>query len=188
MNRLWVTAAALCLLLTACSSAPAASEAVSVSAPPATATPAPTPSPEPEGAEVDLTGLSSTMVFAEVAAMVRTPEDYVGKTVRMQGQLAVYEANPALGIDHFYTVVIEDATACCQQGAGVHLGGRRAARSRHRARGDRHLRGIRLRGISQLPHCGADRGTGGLNRIFLPSIPIAPRCMARCFCLGRPLY
>lgn len=116
MNRLLGGVAALCLLLTACSSAPAPSEAASVSAPPATAAPAPTPSPEPDGVEVDLTGLSSTMVFAEVAAMVRAPEDYVGKTVRMQGQLAVYEANPALGIDYFYTVVIEDATACCQQG------------------------------------------------------------------------
>ena len=114
MNRLLGGVAALCLLLTACSSAPAASEAASVSAPPATATPAPTP--EQDTVEVDLTGLSSTMVFAEVAAMVRAPEDYVGKTVRMQGQLAVYEANPALGIDYFYTVVIEDATACCQQG------------------------------------------------------------------------
>lgn len=114
MNRLLCGVAALCLLLTACSPSPAASEAASVSAPPATATPAPTP--EQDTVEVDLTGLSSTMVFAEVAAMVRAPEDYVGKTVRMQGQLAVYEANPALGIDYFYTVVIEDATACCQQG------------------------------------------------------------------------
>lgn len=65
---------------------------------------------------VDLTSLSATMVFAEVAAMARTPEHYLDKTVRMQGELAVYPANPALGIDAFYTVVIRDATACCQQG------------------------------------------------------------------------
>lgn len=30
--------------------------------------------------------------------------------------LAVYPANPALGIDYFYTVMIQDATACCQAG------------------------------------------------------------------------
>ena len=34
---------------------------------------------------VDLTALSSTMVYAEVFAMMSSPEDYVGKTVKMQG-------------------------------------------------------------------------------------------------------
>lgn len=114
--------ATLALMLTACA-APAASPAATPRPSPTpaatpqpvpTATPAPTPAPD--GIDLDLTSLSSTVVFAEVAAMVRTPEDFVGKTVRMRGQLAVYEANPALDIDYFYTVVIQDATACCQQG------------------------------------------------------------------------
>lgn len=111
--------ATLALVLTACA-APAAPQPTPVPTPAATPQPVPTatpaPTPAPDGIDLDLTSLSSTVVFAEVAAMVRTPEDFVGKTVRMRGQLAVYEANPALDIDYFYTVVIQDATACCQQG------------------------------------------------------------------------
>lgn len=112
-------AAMAALALTGCAAQPAQSTAaVSTPAPTpaATATPQPTATPSPDGVDIDLTQLSATMVFAEVAAMVRTPEDYLGKRVQMAGPLAVYEANPALGIDYFYTVVIQDATACCQQG------------------------------------------------------------------------
>lgn len=119
MIRPLAAIAALALALTGCAAQPAQSAAaVSTPAPTpaATATPQPTATPSPDGVDIDLTRLSATMVFAEVAAMVRTPEDYLGKTVRMAGPLAVYEANPALGIDYFYTVVIQDATACCQQG------------------------------------------------------------------------
>lgn len=119
MIRPLAAMAALALALTGCAAQPAQSAAaVSTPAPTpaATATPQPTATPSPDGVDLDLTQLSATMVFAEVAAMVRTPEDYLGKTVRMEGPLAVYEANPALGIDYFYTVVIQDATACCQQG------------------------------------------------------------------------
>lgn len=119
MIRPLAAIAALALALTGCAAQPVQSvAAVSTPAPTpaATATPRPTATPSPDGVDLDLTQLSATMVFAEVAAMVRTPEDYLGKTVRMAGPLAVYEANPALGIDYFYTVVIQDATACCQQG------------------------------------------------------------------------
>lgn len=63
-------------------------------------------------ADVDLTTLSSTMVYAEVSQMVYYPEDYIGKTVKMQGQFAVYE-----GADrNYYACLISDATACCQNG------------------------------------------------------------------------
>lgn len=119
MIRPLAAMAALALALTGCAPRPAQSAAaVSTPAPTpaATATPQPTATPSPDGVDIDLTRLSATMVFAEVAAMIRTPEDYLGKTVRMAGPLAVYEANPALGIDYFYTVLIQDATACCQQG------------------------------------------------------------------------
>lgn len=119
MIRPLAAMAALALALTGCAPRPAQSTAtVSTPAPTpaATATPQPTATLSPDGVDLDLTRLSATMVFAEVAAMVRTPEDYLGKTVRMAGSLVVYEANPELGIDYFYTVVIQDATACCQQG------------------------------------------------------------------------
>lgn len=113
--------ALLALLLTGCAGTgaqpvPTATPAVTATPSAPVSTPTPAPTRDPEAVDVDLTELSSTMVFAEVAAMVRDPEQYLGKRVRMQGQLAVYPANPALDVDYFYTVVVQDATACCQQG------------------------------------------------------------------------
>lgn len=64
--------------------------------------------------DVDLTTLSSTMVFAEVYNIVMDPTDYIGKTVKMSGTFARYD-NPDNG-DMFFAVVIMDATACCAQG------------------------------------------------------------------------
>lgn len=63
---------------------------------------------------VDLTTLSSTLVYSEVYNMVTAPESYVGKKVMMRGNFAVYE-NPKLD-KKYYACVIADATACCQQG------------------------------------------------------------------------
>lgn len=62
--------------------------------------------------DIDLTRLSSTMVYSEVYNMMNTPENYVGKMVRMNGKLAVYKYPER----NYYTCIIKDATACCQQG------------------------------------------------------------------------
>lgn len=78
-------------------------------------------------AEVDLTQLSSTMVYSEVYNMMVTPENYIGKTVKMRGQFTVYEGNPDsknnYGEERYFSVVIADATACCQQGLEFVLAG-----------------------------------------------------------------
>lgn len=71
--------------------------------------------------DVDLTELSSTMVYAEVVNMIIDPEQYVGVMVKMQGQFAMYE-NPDNGSRH-YACIIADATACCSQGIEFVLGG-----------------------------------------------------------------
>lgn len=70
--------------------------------------------------DVDLTALSSTMVYSEVYNMMVTPEDYIGKTVKMNGQFALYQG---YGEDEqpdpdaiYYACIIADATACCSQG------------------------------------------------------------------------
>lgn len=61
---------------------------------------------------VDLTELSSTMVYSEVYEMMVNPSDYVGKTIIMNGQFAVYG-----GTDKYYPAcIVQDATACCSQG------------------------------------------------------------------------
>ena len=76
---------------------------------------------------VDLTALSSTMVYSEVYSMMSFPDDYVGKTVKMKGQFAVYQAtdeNGAFIPDQIYfACVIADATACCSQGLEFALAG-----------------------------------------------------------------
>jgi hypothetical protein len=64
--------------------------------------------------DVDLTSLSSTMVYSEVYNMMITPEDYEGKMVKMSGQFALYTNEE--GTQNYYACVIADATACCQQG------------------------------------------------------------------------
>ena len=76
-------------------------------------------SSSPEAAEansidVDLTKLSSTMVYSEVYNMMYTPDDYIGKTVKMRGQFAYYEAPDTKS--QYFACIIADATACCSQG------------------------------------------------------------------------
>ena len=41
--------------------------------------------------DVDLTVLSSTMVYAEVFNMMLSPDDYIGKTIRITGIFSVYQ-------------------------------------------------------------------------------------------------
>ena len=92
----------------------------------------PTPNEQetPEGSEpsqpsagkvdVDLTVLSSTMVYSEVYNMLYFyPEDYYGKTVKANGIFAIYQ----MVVDGVtqpdpvaYACIIADATACCAEG------------------------------------------------------------------------
>lgn len=64
--------------------------------------------------DLDLTELSSTMVYAEVYTIMVDPESYFGKNIKMKGNLAVYE-DFETG-EYTFAVVIADATACCSQG------------------------------------------------------------------------
>lgn len=67
---------------------------------------------ETKAVDVDLTALSSTMVYSEVYNMTVSPDDYIGKTVKMRGSFAY-----AKGDDRYYfACIIADATACCSQG------------------------------------------------------------------------
>lgn len=67
-----------------------------------------------EGIDVDLTTLSSTMVYSKVYNMLSSPEDYKGKTVKMEGQFVSYQ-DAFKGVN-YYACIIMDATACCSQG------------------------------------------------------------------------
>lgn len=96
---------AVLLSLSACANSPAQQETLAQEPPPVlTAQPI----------DVDLTLLNSIMVYSEVYNMMVTPEDYIGKIVKMKGNFVVYE-DEAAG-KNYYAVIIADATACCSQG------------------------------------------------------------------------
>ena len=74
-----------------------------------------------DGVDVDLTVLSSTMVYSEVYNMLYFyPEDYYGKTVKMTGQFNVYqwvdESGVVADMPVAYACIISDAAACCAEG------------------------------------------------------------------------
>ena len=54
------------------------------------------------------------MVYSEVYNMMVSPEEYIGKTVKMDGLFA-HSHDDATGKDYF-ACIIQDATACCSQG------------------------------------------------------------------------
>ena len=81
-----------------------------------------------DGVDVDLTILSSTMVYSEVYNMLYFyPEDYYGKNVKMTGQFNVYQWVDESGIvadmPVAYACIISDATACCAEGVEFVLEG-----------------------------------------------------------------
>jgi len=77
--------------------------------------------PKSENDVVDLTALSSIMVYSEVYNMMMKPEEYIGKTVKMAGAFNVYYDET---LDKYYfACVISDATACCSQGIEFELTG-----------------------------------------------------------------
>lgn len=64
--------------------------------------------------DVDLTALSSTMVYSEVYNMLTEPARYEGKTVRMAGGYSAFLDENTGTI--YRVCMIADATACCAQG------------------------------------------------------------------------
>ena len=70
--------------------------------------------------DVDLTVLSSTMVYSEVYNMLyNDPAHYFGKTVKAKGTFSLYQlvTDGVLQPDPVaYACIIADATACCAEG------------------------------------------------------------------------
>lgn len=76
---------------------------------------------------LDLTALSSTMVYAEVFNIMSSPEEYVGRTIKMQGLFSrgkLYAGDGSLDDGGMvFACIIQDATACCAQGIPFDLEG-----------------------------------------------------------------
>lgn len=64
--------------------------------------------------DIDLTRMSSTMVYAQVYKMVTEPVKFIGKRIRMKGVFSSYYDYETK--KRFYGCVIADALACCSQG------------------------------------------------------------------------
>ncbi len=64
---------------------------------------------------IDLTDMSSTMIYSTVYNMMLSPKDYIGKEVTMYGEFAVYTDQEEKASE-YYSCIIKDATACCAQG------------------------------------------------------------------------
>ena len=71
--------------------------------------------------DIDLTELTSTLIYGEVYNMMMVPEDYIGKTVRMEGDF--YTFFDEIQNQYYFACVIQDATACCAQGIEFVLAG-----------------------------------------------------------------
>lgn len=67
-----------------------------------------------DGADIDLTVMSSTMVYSEVFNMISKPDEYRGKIIKMKGLCSVYYSEETKKT--YYSCIIKDATACCAQG------------------------------------------------------------------------
>ena len=58
--------------------------------------------------------MDSDMIYATVYQMMSDPEQYVGKTFRIEGKF--YVTYDEMTKNQYYYCVIKDATECCAQG------------------------------------------------------------------------
>ncbi len=67
-----------------------------------------------EGIDIDLTVMSSTMVYSQVYDMMLNPTEYDGKSIKLEGTF--YSEYYELTNTTYNFVIINDATGCCPQG------------------------------------------------------------------------
>ena len=72
------------------------------------------PSKKSDKIDVDLTKMSATMIYANVFDMLIDPDSYIDKRIKMKGNFQVFTNEEQT--EQYYAVIIQDATACCQQG------------------------------------------------------------------------
>ena len=110
-KTLLIALCAACLLLNGCGKDAAT---VSSGAAPAKAIAENTAAPVSAAAEIDLTKMSSTMVYSYVFNMVNAPNDFIGQRIRIRGNYDEEYWDQTKLTYHY--IVIADAAACCAQG------------------------------------------------------------------------
>ena len=124
MKRLLCLLLAVCMTLSLCACGKGAERDTERGASASEPQPSPAitepPQASADGAEVDLTVLSSTMVYSEVYNMLyNDPAHYLGKTVKARGEFSFYQlvTDGVLQPDPVsYACIISDAAACCAEG------------------------------------------------------------------------
>lgn len=69
---------------------------------------------EYENVDLDLTIISGTMVYSLVYNLMVSPDEYIGKVIKMNGMFSHFYDEEKH--KHYYACIIQDATACCSQG------------------------------------------------------------------------
>ena len=65
-------------------------------------------------ADYDFSRMDKTMMYTQIYNMLKTPDKYKGKVVRMQGKFGQYYDE--ITGKHYFGCVVMDATACCSTG------------------------------------------------------------------------
>ena len=73
----------------------------------------------PTSVDIDLSRMSTTMVYSTVYQMVTSPEKFVRKRIKMKGAFSSYKDEETGR--RFFGCVIKDALACCSQGLAFEL-------------------------------------------------------------------
>ena len=124
MKRIFCLLLAVCMTLSLCACGKGAERDTERGASASEPQPSPAitepPQASADGADVDLTVLSSTMVYSEVYNMLyNDPAHYLGKTVKARGTFSIYQlvTDGVLQPDPVsYACIISDAAACCAEG------------------------------------------------------------------------
>ena len=66
--------------------------------------------------DIDLTKMSSTMVYSTVFNMVNSPTKFIGKTMRMRGEYTTYHISVDDPTQIIHACIVRDAAGCCSQG------------------------------------------------------------------------
>ena len=69
---------------------------------------------EPLIIDMDMTGMSGTVVYAQIYNLLTDPAPWLGKIIRMAGYYSFFE-DQEQGIV-YHACIVPDATACCAQG------------------------------------------------------------------------
>ncbi len=83
-----------------------------------------TPSKNQNVIDVDLSVMSSVMVYSKVNDIVTNPKDYLNKKIKVAGTYNTTFSNQTE--KNYYYVMVQDATACCSNGLEFVWEGRHA--------------------------------------------------------------